>query len=1117
MASGDVHLAGNADWYKDAIIYELHIRSFYDGNGDGIGDFPGATKKLDYLHELGVTAIWLLPFYPSPLKDDGYDITDYFRVHPHYGDLKSFHRFLREAHRRDMRVITELVLNHTSDQHPWFQRARRAKPGSAWRDYYVWSETPEKYKEARIIFQDFESSNWAWDPVAKAYYWHRFYSHQPDLNYDNPLVHKAMLKVIDFWLEMGVDGLRLDAVPYLYEREGTNCENLPETHRFLKKLRTHAGEKFADKMLLAEANQWPEDAAVYFGNGDECHMAFHFPLMPRMFMALQMENRFPILDIMDQTPQIPDVCQWALFLRNHDELTLEMVTDEERDYMYKIYARDPRAKINLGIRRRLAPLMGNNRRKMELMNILLFSLPGTPVIYYGDEIGMGDNYYLGDRNGVRTPMQWDQSINAGFSNANPQELYLPVIIDPQYHYATVNVTNQERDRFSYLWWMKQSIALRRRFKAFGRGSLRFLRSGNPKVLAFLRKFEDEAMLIVANLSRYPQRLDLDLSDYAGFIPEEIFGKNNFSTIERSPYSIMLGPYDYYWFALRQEKAAICIRDRGPLPEIEVGGWERMLENVSRDRLEEMLPAYMQCCGWWFERNRAMQGIRILDVVPISRRSLAYLLFLEISYIEGLPDLYLLPLSLAVGENADTIRKRVPQAIIARFRSKGRDGILYDGIYDEELRSNLLTMTLHGRRARGEAGELIFRHVKDLQELHANGGLSSEVLMADSSVTQFQFQNIFFLKLFRHLEEGVNHGVELTKILTEQGFPYIPPFEGEIEYLQKGSEPISIGMLQAFMPNQGDAWRYSLDEAGRYFERVLSRKESLPKAPASLIDIHCQSIPPLMQDLMGIVYLDTIGLLGKRTGEMHLALTSSDDPKFEPEPFSPGHKRSLYQSMRIALGRSFQTLAGSLIDLPETMRSEAAVVLSSRKEFLEIMKKVLECKISGMRIRIHGDYRLGQVLYTGKDFLIFGFQSRPEHILAERKMKRSPLVDVAGMIHSFRSAAYRALMDRASVRPEDQKLLEPWRELWWRYLGGIFLNSYLHTLGSELQPAETVELETLLNLFLIERAIRDLNTSLEKGTSPAIPLGILKSIIKEAPFKSEPGPEARSPLLEKEQT
>ncbi|MGH9790604.1 MAG: maltose alpha-D-glucosyltransferase, partial [Candidatus Acidiferrales bacterium] len=419
-------------WYKDAIIYQLHVRAFADSNGDGIGDFRGLAGKLEYLRDLGITAIWLLPFYPSPLRDDGYDIADYTNVHPDYGTLTDFRQFLREAHELGLRVITELVVNHTSDQHAWFQRARHAPAGSALRNFYVWSDITDRYRDARIIFKDFEASNWTWDPVAQGHYWHRFYSHQPDLNFDNPEVHKALLRITDFWLEIGVDGMRLDAVPYLYECEGTNCENLPETHAFLKKLRKHVDENFADRMLLAEANQWPEDAVAYFGAADECHMAFHFPLMPRMFMANRMEDRYPIVDILEQTPSIPESCQWALFLRNHDELTLEMVTDEERDYMYRVYASDPRARINLGIRRRLAPLLENDRRKIELMNGLLFSMPGTPIIYYGDEIGMGDNIFLGDRNGVRTPMQWSPDRNAGFSRADPQRLFLPPIMDPIY-------------------------------------------------------------------------------------------------------------------------------------------------------------------------------------------------------------------------------------------------------------------------------------------------------------------------------------------------------------------------------------------------------------------------------------------------------------------------------------------------------------------------------------------------------------------------------------------------------------------------------------------------------------------------------------------------------------
>ncbi|MGH7451092.1 MAG: maltose alpha-D-glucosyltransferase, partial [bacterium] len=595
MARKDFHLIDEPLWYKDAIIYQLHVKTFFDGNDDGMGDFCGLAQKLDYLEDLGVTAIWLLPFYPSPLRDDGYDIADYYDVHRDYGTLKDFKEFLSEAHRRGLRVITELVINHTSDQHEWFQRARKAPPGFIERDYYVWSDTPEKYKDARIIFKNFEASNWTWDAVAKAYYWHRFYSHQPDLNFDSPHVQKAVLKALDYWLNIGVDGLRLDAIPYLFEREGTNCENLPETHDFLKKLRSHVDRSFKNRMLLAEANQWPEDAAAYFEEGDECHTAFHFPVMPRIFMAVRMEDRFPIVDILSQTPPIPPNCQWMIFLRNHDELTLEMVTDEERDYMYRMYASDPSARINLGIRRRLAPLMENDRRKINLMNVLLLSLPGTPVIYYGDEIGMGDNYYLGDRNGVRTPMQWSADRNAGFSRANPQKLYLPVIIDPDYHYEAINVKTQEHNQASLLWWMKRFIAMRKRFQAFGRGSFTFLYPDNPKVMAFIRQYEDENILVVVNLSRHSQAVELDLSTFAGYIPEEVFGRNKFPPIKESSYFLTLGSYGYYWFALRKQRDAAKPESGGAIPELAVSGnWENVLEDRVREKLEaSILPSYLK--------------------------------------------------------------------------------------------------------------------------------------------------------------------------------------------------------------------------------------------------------------------------------------------------------------------------------------------------------------------------------------------------------------------------------------------------------------------------------------------------------------------------------------------
>src|SRR5688572_5787804 len=550
MAKNKMNTDGQLLWYKDAIIYELHIKAFRDSNGDGIGDFEGLLEKLDYLEDLGVTAIWLLPFYPSPLRDDGYDIADYLAVHPDYGTMREVRTFIRAAHRRGLRVITELVFNHTSDQHAWFKRARKASPGSPERDWYVWSDTPDRYSDVRIIFKDFETSNWAWDPGANAYYWHRFYSHQPDLNYDNPRVQEALLRVTDFWLEAGVDGVRLDAIPYLYEREGTNGENLPETHAFLRTLRRHVDERFADRMLLAEANQWPEDSVAYFGDGDECHMAFHFPLMPRMFMALRLEDRFPVIDILSQTPSIPSTAQWALFLRNHDELTLEMVTDEERDYMYRVYAADPQARINLGIRRRLAPLLGNNRRRIELMNGLLFSLPGTPVIYYGDEIGMGDNVYLGDRNGVRTPMQWSSDRNAGFSAANRQRLYLPVITDPEYHYEAINVEAQQANPQSLYWWMKRLIALRKRHPVFGRGSLEFIRTGNRKVLTYVRRYEEETVLCVANLSRAVQPVEIPLATFTGLTPVELLGQTQLPRIGDQPYFLTLAPYGFYWLKLQ---------------------------------------------------------------------------------------------------------------------------------------------------------------------------------------------------------------------------------------------------------------------------------------------------------------------------------------------------------------------------------------------------------------------------------------------------------------------------------------------------------------------------------------------------------------------------------------
>jgi maltose alpha-D-glucosyltransferase/alpha-amylase len=1119
-------------WYKDAVIYELPVKAFCDSNGDGIGDFQGLLERLDYLEDLGITAIWLLPFYPSPLKDDGYDISDYFNVHPDYGTLKDFREFLREAHGRGIRVISELVLNHTSDQHAWFQKSRRAAPGSAWRDFYVWSNTPMKYKDARIIFNDFETSNWAWDPVSKDYYWHRFYSHQPDLNYDSPRVRRMVLRAIDYWLEMGVNGLRLDAVPYLFEREGTQCENLPETYAFLKELRAHIDKRFPNRMLLAEANQWPEDAAAYFGQGDICHMAFHFPLMPRIYIGLQMEDRFPIIDILEQTPKIPELCQWALFLRNHDELTLEMVTDEERDYMYRVYAGDPQARINLGIRRRLAPLLNNNRRRMELMHILLFALPGTPVLYYGDEIGMGDNYYLGDRNGVRTPMQWRPDRNAGFSRANPQRLYLPVIIDPEYHYEAVNVENSQRNPSSLLWWMKRVIALRKKFKAFGRGDLDFLRPENPKILAFLRTYGEEIILVVVNLSRYYQVVELDLTRYAGYFPEEIFSQNRFPLIRESPYVLTLGPHGYLLSLLKKVTEGPPIQETG-IPELPaISRWQEVFDGEARDRLEnEILPEYLKHCRWFGGKARAIRAVRIMERIPVENDSeVSYLLLFEIQYIEGMPDIYLLPVSFAVTKRleqpleemvieglqvrmdyewltlkAKMIMEEFPQSVIARLCTTSEEGILYDAAYDDRFREALLNAILRRKRIKGEKGEFLGTPGRMLRRLLGDKALplNSQVLKAEQSNTSILYEDRLHLKVFRSLTEGVNPDSEVVRFLTEKtAFPHIPPFAGSVEYRQPGSEPITLALLQGFVPSQSDGWTYTLGAVGRYFEQVLSRGREIheiPQVPASLLDIDFPSIPPRLRDLMEGHFLEMAVLLGKRTGEMHLALSSVPTEKdFAPEPFSLLYQRSLYQSLRTLLRRVSQVLRSHLKELSEPLKEDAVFVLESEPKILESFQKFLRRKFSAMRIRIHGDYHLGQVLYTGKDFVIFDFEGEPARALGERRLKRSPLTDVAGMIRSFHYAGSFALHNEASIRKEDAPVVEPWVELWCRYVSGIFLRSYLDSVGgSPFIPKDREELEIMVKAFLLEKAVYELGYDLNNRPGWIMtPLRGIRALIRE---------------------
>jgi maltose alpha-D-glucosyltransferase/alpha-amylase len=1110
----------DAMWYKDAIVYQLHVRAFHDSNADGVGDFRGLCEKLDYLQELGVTAVWILPFYPSPLKDDGYDISDYTSVNPTYGVLRDFQTLLREAHRRGLRVITELVLNHTSDQHPWFQRARRAAPGTHHRDFYVWSDTTDRYQGARIIFQDFESSNWAWDPVAKAYYWHRFYAHQPDLNFENPEVHRALLQAVDFWLGMGVDGLRLDAVPYLYEREGTSCENLPETHDFLKALRRHVDDNFPGRMLLAEANQWPEDAIAYFGDGDECHTALHFPLMPRLFMAVHMEDRFPIIDILQQTPPIPENCQWAVFLRNHDELTLEMVTDEDRDYMYRVYAQDPQARINLGIRRRLAPLLANNRRRLELMNGLLFSLPGAPIIYYGDEIGMGDNIYVGDRNGVRTPMQWSGDRNAGFSRANPQRLYLPVITDSEYHYATVNVEAQQNNSNSLLWWMRRLIALRKRYKAFARGDIELLYPENHRVLAFIRRHEDESILVVANMSRFVQYAQLDLSAFKGAAPVELFGRSEFPPVGESPYFITLGPHAFYWFALEARDAEAV--HSGNLPESSrvplltlAGSWDEVFAGRAKGVLESVLLDFLKTRRWFGGKARSIQYASIIESIAMRNgphSPQARLVLLRIAYLEGEPETYLLTVAVASGEAADRVITDLPQSIIAHLQSTadGQAAVVYDALADPDFSALLLDSVARRRRFKGYAGELVASPTQAFRALYdgADHPLTPAPLNAEQSNSSIIFGDRLILKLFRRPHAGVNPDLEIGKYLTEHAQSvHVPPVAGFLEYRRDRSEPMTFGVLQAFVPNQGDALRYTVDDLARYFERVLTEASAtalsdipLPRDP--LVLLAAQETPALASDLIG-AYLQSAELMGQRTAELHTALASgSPDNGLAPEALTPLHQRSIYQSTRGAVSTVFPLLRKQIARLPDEIASDAQRVLDLEGETLRRFQSVLERDITGMRTRCHGDYHLGQLLYTGKDFVIIDFEGEPGRPLSERRLKRSPLRDVAGMLRSFHYAAYTALHNETTIgliSPERLPLMEAWATFWQTWVSVSFLKSYLGVMGEHrVLPSTQDETQLLLNIFLLEKAVYELGYELNNRPGwVQIPLRGILRLLDEA--------------------
>jgi maltose alpha-D-glucosyltransferase / alpha-amylase len=1076
-------------WYKDALIYELHVRAFHDSDADGGGDFKGLIEKLPYLQDLGINALWLLPFYPSPLRDDGYDISDYTNVNPMYGTLGDASQLIREAHRRGIRVINELVCNHTSDQHPWFQRARHARAGSAQRDFYVWSETNQRYQDARIIFKDTEVSNWTWDHTANAYYWHRFYSSQPDLNFDNPKVHEAVFKAFDFWMDQGVDGVRLDAVPYLYEREGTNCENLPETHDFLRRLRAHVDANYRNRMLLSEANQWPEDAVNYFGQGDECHMSFHFPLMPRLFMSIRMEDRFPIVDILAQTPAIPEGAQWALFLRNHDELTLEMVTDEERDYMYRAYTQDRMARLNLGIRRRLAPLLGNDRRRIELMNGLLFSLPGTPVLYYGDEIGMGDNIFLGDRNGVRTPMQWSADRNAGFSRANRQRLYLPVITDPEYHYETVNVEAQQGNPHSIYSWTKRLIALRKRHRAFGRGALELLRPENRKVLAYVRSYESEQILCVANLSRFLQAVELDLSKWKGLVPVELFSSNEMPVIGDNPYFLTLGPHAFYWFAM-QPRAVPNIQSDGAqpvaaaLPEVRTtGGWESALVGGAKERLENVLVRYIPARRWFAGKARRIKTATISDVITVpGSEANSYLTSVVIGYAEGDPDTYMLPIAYANAAEAPHVLERWPQSAITWVRNQGEEqrGLLYDALATPNFAEAILGSIARRRRAAAGSGMLVGSTTHAFARLRGpeTVRLEAQLSVAEQSNNSVIFGERLMLKVFRRLEEGVNPELEVGRFLTEKTqFSQIAPLAGSLEYRRPRGEPTTIAILQGYVPNQGDAWQYTLNTLSHFFNAPELTGAEPPVMPRSPLKASRQELPEIAVKAIG-GYLDSAGILGRRTAELHAALSSdATDPGFAPERVTPLDHRSIYQSINGLSMRGLDLLRTQLNRLPADAKDDARKVLDLEGRIAAMLKAFLTRKLTTTRIRVHGDYHLGQVLYTGHDFVIIDFEGEPTRSLYERRLKRLAMRDVAGMLRSF-SYASQAAVRSQNVSAERMPQVQAWAHMWADVVSAAFLKSYLASAGSaSWVPPNQDDLELQLTTMLLEKALYELRYEL----------------------------------------
>lgn len=1056
-------LAGDPQWYKDAIIYQLHVKSFFDANGDGIGDFPGLIAKLDYIVGLGVNVIWLLPFYPSPRLDDGYDISEYKGVHPDYGTAADVKRFIRAAHERGLRVITELVINHTSDQHPWFQRARVAKPGSPHRNFYVWSDNNQLYSGTRIIFLDTERSNWTWDETAGAYFWHRFYSHQPDLNFDNPAVLKAVLGVMRFWLDLGVDGLRLDAVPYLIERDGTSNENLPETHDVLKKIRAELDASFPDRMLLAEANMWPEDTQAYFGDGDECHMAFHFPLMPRMYMAIAQEDRFPITDIMRQTPDIPEACQWAIFLRNHDELTLEMVTDKERDYLWNFYATDKRARINLGIRRRLAPLLERDRRRIELMNSLLLSMPGTPVIYYGDELGMGDNIFLGDRDGVRTPMQWSPDRNGGFSKADPASLVLPPVMDPLYGFDAVNVEAQTRDPHSLLNWTRRILAARKEHKAFGRGTLRFLYPKNRKAFAYLREYEGETILCVANLSRSAQAFELDLSEFAGRHPVEMLGNSIFPAIGQLTYLMTLPPYGFYWFVLAEDAKAPSwlAQTPEPMPDYTTfvlkGSADEMITPQSRREFEtSILPSYLSKRRWFAAKDQKLESARIAYTARIGSGREAALMAVEATHAGG-TERYLLPLG--IGWDDEVVAALPQQLALARVRRGRRTGFLTDAFALPGFIHELLALLKAGASIKSAVGEVSFRATAAFAEIEVKPEDPVRWLSAEQSNSSVIIDHKVMLKLFRRLAPGQHPEAEMSRMLTQRGFRNAPALLGEIVHVPAEGEQEVMAVIQAFIPGEGDAWEWTAAYLGRVVDEMSREDADLENQLAT--------------------YETFARTLGQRLGEMHLVLAQpSEDEAFQPVTADGRQVERWLARIRGRVEAACENLSSRRDTLAEAEQALADSLLRRRKPLLELIERLCRAGEGALLHRIHGDFHLGQVLVASGDVMIIDFEGEPAQPLSERRAKDSGWRDVAGILRSIDYALAAGRRSGAAIVQEQR--YDSMAEAFRATMPKAFLDAYREaTNATASEPVEgadpdgTVE-AGLLDLFMLEKAAYEVN-------------------------------------------